>query len=177
MYKRQVRYYPWEAGNARYYQDVESGGNGVRLDGRRFKSIVLAYPDAFAKNGTSVCEEMTFVLPPAADAPVIGDMSLTDETYTFVWDQTAAGSGIYDAVLTGYTEDGGSGQIIASERNVTGRSLTIDGSGWKYKRVKLTVTRHGEDGKLLSSSSEKEFSISARLQSVTGVSAALKRCV
>ena len=117
---------------------------------------------------------MTFVLPPAADAPVIGDMFLTDETYTFVWDQTAAGSGIYDAVLTGYTEDGGSGQIIASERNVTGRSLAVDGSGWKYKRVKLTVTRHGEDGKLLSSSSDKEFSISARLQSVTGVSAALK---
>ncbi len=172
--KLTVRYYPWEAGNARYYQNVESGGNGVRLDGSQFESIVLAYPDAFAKNGTSVCEEMTFVLPPAADTPVIGDMSLTDETYTFVWDQKAAGSGIYDVVLTGYTEDGGSGQIIASERNVTGRSLTVDGSGWKYTRVKLTVTRHGEDGKLLSSSSEKEFSISSRLQSVTGVSAALK---
>lgn len=169
-----VRYYPWEAGNARYYQDVDSGGNGRRLDGSRFQSIVLANPDAFSKNGTSVCEEMTFVLPSAAAVPVIGDMSLNDETYTFVWDQASGGNGIYDVTLTGYPKEGGEGQIIASERNMTGRSLTADGSGWKYAKVKLTVTRHGEDGKLLSSSSEKEFSISARLQSVTGVSAALE---
>ena len=90
--------------------------------------------------------------------------------YTFAWDQDKNYSNAkYEVSLTGIDENENEVIISTAESytNSSANTLTIDGSDWNYKKVRLKVTRIGYTDKsttYIGLSSSGEYSIRPRLE-------------
>lgn len=78
-----------------------------------------------------------------ADRPALSDVYGYDNGwFTFNWDENAAAAGPYTVKLYGYALDG-TEVLVYSENDVNDKQISIDGNTWKYKRLRLVVTRKG----------------------------------
>ncbi|WP_148410784.1 GLUG motif-containing protein [Murimonas intestini] len=86
----------------------------------------------------------TFVENPGrVDSPIIADTYGYEKGwYTFSWDNGTEAAGPYAVKLYGYALDD-TEVLVYSQNEVADKQVEVDGSTWKYKRLRLVVTRKG----------------------------------
>lgn len=85
--------------------------------------------------------------------------------YTFFWDQEPGeytNGTTYIVSLIGINESGSEVSIV-TDQEVKGNELSADAEDWTYQKVKLTVTRRGEEGKSIGLTSSGEYTVKQRL--------------
>ncbi len=157
-------------------ETVRTYKDGGSYDEETVYSFVLndSYTWAFGNwtNGAykrvrSLSELRALPAPELAAPPLGRELVGGELRYTFRWDQDKTYTDAhYTVSLTGITAEGGEVGIPTEDvyTNDTAKSFTITADDWRYRQVRLTVTRVGQTQNEIGLSSTTVYDVKQRLE-------------